>query len=144
MIKELAKNSAENLFLLYNQNIEHFWTKSQIEDSFNEEQYAHFGVVENNNIICAISVLCLPDCIEVLAIATEKNRRNNGYAKKLVEFCLQKFNKDCFLEVRESNISAIKFYKNCGFLQISIRKNYYQNNDGSCENALILKCENNK
>ena len=33
--------------------------------------------------------------------------------------------KDIFLEVRESNIPAIEFYRKNGFEKIGVRKNYY-------------------
>jgi ribosomal-protein-alanine N-acetyltransferase len=39
------------------------------------------------------------------------------------------------LEVKETNLNAIKFYQKQGYEQISIRKNYYQDHT----NALIMK-----
>ena len=43
---------------------------------------------------------------------------------------------DIFLEVRESNTTALRFYRRFGLRKQSIRKNYYQN---PTENALILR-----
>ena len=43
-----------------------------------------------------------------------------------------------FLEVRESNLPAIKLYEKFNFTQISIRKNYYPDNK---EDALIYMLE---
>ena len=34
------------------------------------------------------------------------------------------------LEVKKSNISAIKLYEKCNFKSVSIRKKYYGNEDG--------------
>ena len=43
-----------------------------------------------------------------------------------------------FLEVRESNIAAIKLYEKSDFHQIDMRKNYYPQADGSREHAIIM------
>ena len=43
------------------------------------------------------------------------------------------------LEVRESNIPAIKLYEKYGFKSFGVRKGYYQDNN---ENALIMWTEN--
>lgn len=43
-----------------------------------------------------------------------------------------------FLEVRESNIAAIKLYEKSGFHQIDIRKNYYPVAEGGREHAIIM------
>ena len=48
--------------------------------------------------------------------------------------------KNIFLEVRESNQTAINFYKKNKFKEISIRKNYYSK---PTENAIIMKLEVN-
>ena len=77
------------------------------------------------------------DVYEILAIATIEEYRNKGIAQKL----LNKIKiKNIFLEVRESNQTAINFYKKNKFKEISIRKNYYSK---PTENAIIMKLEVN-
>jgi ribosomal-protein-alanine N-acetyltransferase len=46
--------------------------------------------------------------------------------------------KSVWLEVRESNFKAIKFYLREGFSFIQTRKNFYSN---PSENAKIMKCD---
>ena len=79
--------------------------------------------------------------LEIHSIATDHNYRRCGYAKKLMTNVLQKAKllgaNKAFLDVRESNVFAIGFYKSLGFKEFSIRKNYYSN----LENALQMKCE---
>ena len=43
-----------------------------------------------------------------------------------------------FLEVRESNHTAIALYEKSDFHQIDLRKNYYPNSDGTREHAIIM------
>lgn len=83
------------------------------------------------------------DCYEIMKIGVKNSERKKGIGSKLLKSFLE-FNKikfkekDIFLEVRESNISAIDFYKKNGFSQIGVRKGYYSDNN---ENALIMKLE---
>ncbi len=47
---------------------------------------------------------------------------------------------EAFLEVRPSNLAAIRLYQRLGFEQIGIRRGYYQAPDGR-EDAIVLKLE---
>ena len=52
--------------------------------------------------------------------------------------------KDILLEVRESNIQAIKFYLRLGFEKISVRKNYYMENSNQLserDDGIIMRLE---
>ena len=42
-----------------------------------------------------------------------------------------------FLEVRPSNIAAIRLYEDTGFNEMAIRKNYYPNHNGR-EDAVLM------
>ena len=77
------------------------------------------------------------DVYEILAIAAVEEYRNKGIAQELLDKIKTK---DIFLEVRESNQTAINFYKKNNFKEISIRKNYYSE---PTENAIIMKLEVN-
>lgn len=57
--------------------------------------------------------------------------QSNGYGTKLLK-TLDNFN--CSLEVRESNLKAISFYKKNDFFESYIRKGYYGNED-----AIVLE-----
>ena len=45
---------------------------------------------------------------------------------------------EAFLEARPSNTSAIRLYQSLGFIQIGVRRGYYQASDGR-EDAIVLK-----
>ena len=45
---------------------------------------------------------------------------------------------EAFLEVRPSNLAAIRLYQRLGFEQIGIRRGYYQAPDGR-KDAIVLK-----
>ncbi|MBQ3022262.1 MAG: ribosomal protein S18-alanine N-acetyltransferase [Clostridia bacterium] len=78
---------------------------------------------------------------EILRIAINKNIRKGGLGKKLLISAIDKMKNEganeIFLEVRESNSSAIALYESVGFEEIGIRKKYY---DGK-EDAILYKKE---
>lgn len=75
----------------------------------------------------------LYDRIEIEYIIVDEAYRKKGIGSKLLN-AIQKNNiKNITLEVRESNVEAINFYKNNGFKVEAIRKNYYGN-----ENAYLM------
>lgn len=77
------------------------------------------------------------DHIDIISLAVKPEYRRQGIATLLFGY-LEKLNTQglkIFLEVRESNLSAISFYNSLNFNLISTRKNYYS---APTENALIL------
>ncbi len=65
--------------------------------------------------------------------------RKNGIAfllmKEMERIAVQKGITAFFLEVRESNVNAIKLYEKMGYKSIGIRKNFYEK---PVENAIIM------
>lgn len=77
------------------------------------------------------------DRIEIDYIIVDTAYRKKGIASALLEYIEKKHKtaKNITLEVRESNVAAINFYKKNGFNEITKRKNYYKEEDG----ILMLK-----
>jgi ribosomal-protein-alanine acetyltransferase len=80
------------------------------------------------------------DEAEVLNLAVREGYRRQGEGRALLEELLRQFAKSgvsrVFLEVRESNRGAIRFYERMGFRQSGRRENYYQ---GPREAALLYE-----
>ncbi|MGL4641593.1 MAG: ribosomal protein S18-alanine N-acetyltransferase [Cetobacterium sp.] len=79
------------------------------------------------------------DLYEVMKVATKKEFRKMGIAKELINYYLDRYNKNLFLEVRESNEVARHFYENIGFVKVGNRKNYYPNGEA----AVLMSLERN-
>ena len=71
-------------------------------------------------------------CISQLVEACGKSMRKIIQLDDLIENLKSKGVTSLFLEVRESNVSAIKLYEKLGFIKLSVRKNYYE----GVENAI--------
>lgn len=74
----------------------------------------------------------------LMDICVAPSEQGKGIAKQLlsqfIEYGEQQNAENLFLEVRESNTPAIKLYENAGFIEMSVRKNYYPS-DNSAKNG---------
>ena len=80
----------------------------------------------------------------ILNVCVRDEFRTVGFGRRLLENLLERAAAagvtEAFLEVRPSNLAAIRLYQRLGFEQIGIRRGYYQAPDGR-EDAIVLKRE---
>lgn len=124
MIKDLKKEHIQQANLLLSKlNYE------IIKDSFDNVFFK--GLIYYDNGIKGIIVYnLLYDRIEIEYIIVHDDYRKQGIGSKLLQEIENNNINNITLEVRESNVEAINFYKNNGFKIVSIRKNYYGNENG--------------
>lgn len=117
----------------------HPWSKKLITDAvtsyqswlvFTEQVLAGYGMIK-----------VTADEAELLNIAIHPSLQSKGLGKALLQHLMleaeQLGAKECFLEVRESNLAAYQLYQNHGFNEIGRRPNYYPAPQGY-EDALIM------
>ncbi len=79
---------------------------------------------------------------DIYNIAVERGSRGNGNGKLLLdaflEKCRESFVRSVWLEVRESNETAIRFYERNGFFAVTTRKHFYSN---PTEHARLMRLE---
>ncbi|MCD7782105.1 MAG: ribosomal protein S18-alanine N-acetyltransferase [Methanosphaera sp.] len=100
-----------------------------------------FAVVELAHSVVGYIIYWVKDGNgHIIAIAIDKNYQGMGIGSRILDIIIDIFGKNdihnVILEVRKSNLRAIKFYKNHGFITIDEQPNYYE--DG--ETAIIMKC----
>lgn len=97
------------------------------------DPYARWLVYKEDIILGFINYSIIYERAELNYILVLLKFRRNNIASKLLETMLielkQKNVKTITLEVNVNNTDAISFYKKYGFEIISVRKNYYQNED---------------
>ncbi len=80
----------------------------------------------------------------VLNLCVRPEHRSCGVGRRMLEHLLDRARtaqmRDVFLEVRPSNITAIRLYQSLGFQPIGVRRGYYQAVGGR-EDAAVLKLE---
>ena len=141
MIKKLTSDDIDYIEQIFNLEKEIFknsaFSKSYLNTLIKGDNSFIYIYLIDSKVCGYLIVLDSIDVYEILAIATIEEYRNKGIAQEL----LAKIRiKNIFLEVRESNQTAINFYKKNKFKEISIRKNYYSK---PTENAIIMKLEVN-
>ena len=141
MIEILKKNDKKYISQLLKLEKEIFKDSAISEKSLysilEDKNYTVYIYVVDNNVCSYLVSLDSIDVYEIISIATAIEYRNKQCAQKLLDKIK---NKNIFLEVRETNVSAINFYKKNNFKQISIRKKYYSE---PTEDAIIMKLEVN-
>ena len=141
MIKKLTSNDIDYIEQIFNLEKEIFkssaFNKSYLDTLIKGNNSFIYVYLIDDKVCGYLMILDSIDVYEILAIATVEKYRNKGIAQELLDKIKTK---DIFLEVRESNQTAINFYKKNNFKEIRIRKNYYLE---PTENAIIMKLEVN-
>ncbi|MBR2272458.1 MAG: ribosomal protein S18-alanine N-acetyltransferase [Fibrobacter sp.] len=120
------------------------WNERQYEQEI-KAPYTYAVVYENESGILGYAVFHLLGAdSELLSIAVSESAQRSGIGTQLLQAGLVQLSLDkedcCFLEVRENNIKARRFYENHGFNLFGIRKKYYA--DG--ENAALYRTQGAK
>lgn len=125
-ILDLDKNNFSNFF------DEKFYIEKILEENL-------LVAVIDKKIVGFILFNSVFDEAEIYKIVVSKDFRKNGISKELMKNFIEKVKKKdilkIFLEVRESNIPAIKLYENFGFENIRIISDYYSNPK---ENGIVM------
>ena len=141
MIIKLTSNDINYIEQIFNLEKEIFkssaFNKSYLDTLIKGNNSFIYVYLIDNKVCGYLMILDSIDVYAILAIAAVEEYRNKGIAQELLDKIKTK---DIFLEVRESNQTAINFYKKNNFKEIRIRKNYYSE---PTENAIIMKLEVN-
>ena len=90
----------------------------------------------NNKIVGFLVFDIIYEKCEIIDIYVDKNYRRKNIAFELISEIQKDFDiENITLEVSINNINAINLYKKLGFKKVSIRKNYYKDQDA----ILMLK-----
>lgn len=111
------------------------------EDIKNKNYYYLVAKDDNEKIVGYIGISYILDTADIISIVVHKDYTNQGIAtillQEIFKFAKENNIQKIMLEVRSTNIPAQKLYEKHDFKKISVRKNYYDNN----EDALIYEKE---
>ena len=117
------------------------WSASSFQNAFQQNVFSVLGVWAEKNpaeLDGYIAFYHTQDELEILNIAVRENSRRRGLGRELLLTALQTGEKagilSAVLEVRVSNIPAIRLYEKAGFQPAGRRKAYYQDTG---EDALV-------
>ncbi len=144
VIRNILDSDVNQIYAIEKESFSSPWSREAILSEVSSER-SHYMVVEiDGEIIAYAGLWKIFDEGHITNIAVKDSYRNKGVGKGLMSSLLTntaKIGIDSFtLEVRRSNIGAIKLYESLGFEVAGIRKNFY---DKPNEDALIMWKHNN-
>lgn len=106
------------------------WSKQDFINELENNPYSCIYVKEiNGEVVAYVDLWIAYENAEIANIAVKKEFLHQGIASELMQYCLQKIQQskceNFTLEVRVSNMNAIKLYEKFGFQTVSKRKKYY-------------------
>ena len=122
----------------------HHWSKDSFYSEINNK-LAKYYVAKNSSgkTVGYLGAWHIVDEAHITTVAVDpvclRQHIGESLIVKMLEDCYNEFIKYITLEVRVSNIPAIKLYEKYGFKSLGTRKGYYQDNN---EDALIMWTEN--
>lgn len=119
----------------------HPWSANNLQDSLDHHQC--IGLWREAELLGYAVMSFAAGEAELLLFVLDQRWRQKGVASAFLRLLmgLAKGGAEAiFLEVRESNRSAIQLYEACGFNEVGVRPNYYPLSKGR-ENALIFAAE---
>jgi ribosomal-protein-alanine N-acetyltransferase len=116
------------------------WSRSMFASELAKPSSLSFGAVDETGTLVGYLVLSrYVDAWHVMNVAVAPERRRQGIASALLHRLLELTKDDALrgytLEVRISNLGAIRLYERFGFRRKGIRRGYYTDNR---EDALIM------
>lgn len=131
MIRTMEKNDVEKVHKIVVMSFTDPWSEEIIRACV--ESVSDYCIVdEDKGRITGFGVLSKSiDTADILDIAVDSDYRRQGIAGRILDELINHGRKydirGYALEVRPSNIPAIKLYESKGFVKESVRKNYYKN-----------------
>lgn len=129
-IRQMQLDDLEQVMEIENENFSVPWTETGFFTFLIREDTLFLVAQEKEEILGYCGVVMVQDEGDITNVAVRKSWQNQGVGKKLMEELVKSTEQEgvarLFLEVRASNEPALRLYRNMGFVQTGIRKNYYE------------------
>lgn len=116
------------------------WSKGAFEKEITTNEFAHYLVaIEDDQVVGYAGVWKIHDEGHITNVAVHPEYRRKHIGSSLMRALIGRAKEldilAMTLEVRRSNLGAIKLYKSFGFEEAGVRKGYYADNK---EDALVM------
>lgn len=116
------------------------WSENVFRSCF-ATQYFNFGLYLHDSLIGYYIGYFQGVESQLFNVCVSEAQQGKSYGSMLLQhFITQSIERsavDAWLEVRQSNIAAIRLYENAGFIQTGIRPRYYRDAAGA-EDAVLM------
>lgn len=118
------------------------WSEKSFMDAYCAESNIYLVAIKEETVIGYCGLWVSYETADLCNMAVDKTYRQQGAARELLKvglrLCKERSVESVLLEVRESNISAIRLYEKTGFARIGKRKKYYKE---PVEDAILMQLD---
>jgi len=138
IIEDMNLSHLDSIKDILESDFDDFWNYNVFKAELTNGNSKYLVAKIDNKIVGFAGIIPVLDEADISNIVIHKNLRNQKIGsllfEALIDLAISLNLKTLNLEVRESNIPAIKLYEKYGFKTCGIRKNYYKNT----ENAILM------
>ncbi len=140
IVRVATLEDIDNIMMIENSMFNDPYTEKQIISEISNDNTLFYVYEINTEVVAYIIIRNQIDVFELFKIAVKKEYQRNNIGTKMMQYLselMKNIDKEkmLFLEVRQSNDKAIKFYEKLNFVKKDIRKNYYES---PAEDAYIM------
>lgn len=138
-IRRMEKKDSVQVADIEMQNFSVPWSEKSFLEAVEKENNIYIVAEENDQILGYVGGWSIFGELNITNVCVDSQHRRRGIAEKLLQYMIAEARKEkCdifFLEVRESNVAAIRLYEKMNFQKIGIRKNFYEK---PVENGVVM------
>lgn len=142
-IREMNLEDIEQVYRIEESIFSIPWSKTSFENSIKNKDTMFIVAEKEREIVGYLGLYLFAEEADISNVAVKEEYRQQHIGRRLLQYILstakERGVKNITLEVRETNVPAIKLYESMGFAEAGIRKNYYKE---PTENALIMWKQN--
>ena len=139
LVDYMSFDDIKEVALIEKDNFTEPWSEESFKTALEKKDTIFLVAKSETDVLGYCGCYLAQDEADITNVATAAKHRKKGVATKLLlklfGICQQRQVEKIFLEVRESNESAINLYTKMGFEKIGIRKNFYVK---PTENAIVM------
>ena len=140
-IEKMNISHLDSISDILEKDFDDFWNYNVFKSELENSNSRYIVAKLNNEIVGFAGISIILDVADITNIVVKKSFRGNGISSILLQNLIslaKSFNCSIInLEVNVNNLVAISLYKNFGFEQVGLRKNYYDGQDGLLFSKII-------
>ena len=129
-IREMEPRDTWDAARIEKENFSRPWSRESFESSAFREDTLYLTAELEGQVVGYAGMWISLDEGEITNVSVDSKWQGQGIGRLLLEKLLDWAEKagatSCILEVRESNVRAIRLYEDMGFVPLGVRKNFYE------------------
>ena len=139
----MTKESLNEVIIIENSVHAYPWTRQAFESSIDYGYVCRIARDPDGLLVGYFILMLAVDEVHLLNIAVLGRLQNMGFGRglldKVMEMSKEMGAQSVLLEVRPSNLRALRLYELNGFNRIGVRKDYYQSFSNTREDAIVMR-----